>query len=144
MVAESVVVVRTLVQRAPEKHVRIMRQLARQLERIRVPTARASVVWLLGAYHHLLPAVAPDALRLLAAGFRAEVSQVPPRPGPPRVGPAGCAGSRCPPATTPRRTAHRRATLVGGGGGVLGRLVAAASPAGPNPDHKGPSPPPAP
>jgi hypothetical protein len=76
MVAESVVVVRTLVQKAPERHVRIMRQLARLLDRIRVPTARASVVWMVGAYHELMPKVGPDTLRVLAAGFRSEVSQV--------------------------------------------------------------------
>ena len=32
-------------------------------------TARSSVVWLVGEFHHMLDGVAPDVLRILAAGF---------------------------------------------------------------------------
>ena len=38
--------------------------------------ARASVVWMIGAYHHLVPNIAPDALRELAKSFKTEDAQV--------------------------------------------------------------------
>ena len=76
MVAESVVVVRTLVQQAPETRVKMIRQLARMLEKIRAPMARASIVWMLGSYHELVPKLAPDALRELVKSFKTEESQV--------------------------------------------------------------------
>ena len=38
--------------------------------------ARASVVWMIGAYHHLVPNIAPDALRELAKTFKTEDTQV--------------------------------------------------------------------
>ena len=72
MVAESVVVVRTLVQQAPETRVKMIRQLARMLEKIRAPMARASIVWMLGSYHELVPKLAPDALRELVKSFKTE------------------------------------------------------------------------
>lgn len=53
MVAESVVVVRALVQQAPESRVKIVRQLARMMESIQVPAARASVVWMIGLLCHI-------------------------------------------------------------------------------------------
>lgn len=76
LVAECVVVVRTLVQQNPEARVRIIRQLGRSLDKITSPAARASVVWMLGAYHHLVPKVTPDALRQLAKSFKEEDPQV--------------------------------------------------------------------
>ena len=44
-----------LVEQAPEARVKIVRQLVRLMDKMKVPCARASVVWMLGAYHHLLP-----------------------------------------------------------------------------------------
>ena len=76
MVAESVVVVRGLVQRNPEKHVKVIKMLARQLQNMKDPRARASTVWLIGQYYSIVPKVAPDALRTLAQSFKTESSQV--------------------------------------------------------------------
>mmetsp|Transcript_56869 Transcript_56869/g.133332 ORF Transcript_56869/g.133332 Transcript_56869/m.133332 type:complete len:826 (+) Transcript_56869:127-2604(+) len=76
MVAESVVVVRTLVQQAPESRLKIIRQLIRALPKIQAASARASIVWMVGAYHHLLPLMAPDTLRELAKSFKDETAEV--------------------------------------------------------------------
>ena len=46
------------------------------LESIQAPAARASIVWMVGSYHHLVPKIAPDALRELAKSFKAEEAQV--------------------------------------------------------------------
>jgi AP-3 complex subunit beta len=61
---------------APEARVKIVRQLARMLETIKAPAARASIVWMVGSYHHLVPKIAPDALRELAKSFKTEEAQV--------------------------------------------------------------------
>eukprot|EP00960_Hanusia_phi_P037298 752853-Hanusia_phi.AAC.2 len=76
MVAESVVVVRALVQQAPEQRIRIIKQLIKRLENIKAAPARASVIWMVGAYHHLIPKVAPDVLRELLKVFKTESTQV--------------------------------------------------------------------
>ncbi|EKX35531.1 Adaptor protein complex 3 subunit beta [Guillardia theta CCMP2712] len=76
MVAESVVVVRALVQQAPEQRVRIIKQLIKRLENIKAAPARASVIWMVGAYHNLIPQVAPDVLRELLKVFKTESTQV--------------------------------------------------------------------
>ena len=38
--------------------------------------ARASILWLIGEYCHLIPKIAPDVLRKAAKSFTAEVSEV--------------------------------------------------------------------
>lgn len=43
------------------------------LKTVRVPLARASVVWIIGEYREKIPELAPDALRTLARGFPSEV-----------------------------------------------------------------------
>ena len=39
---------------------------------IQVPVARASIIWLVGEFHKLIPTLAPDAFRKLTKGFRDE------------------------------------------------------------------------
>lgn len=73
VVAESVVVIRQLLQRHPE-HDDVILTLVRKLGHTRVPAARAAIVWILGEFQHKpsIHPLAPDALRKLARGFRDE------------------------------------------------------------------------
>jgi len=73
VVAESVVVIRQLLQRHPE-HDDVILTLVRKLNHTRVAAARAAIVWILGEFQAKtsIQPLAPDALRKLAKGFRDE------------------------------------------------------------------------
>lgn len=73
--AETVVVLRQLLQQHPQ-HADVMRRLARMLDTVPVPAARASLVWMLGEFPAQLGAMAPDALRRLALRFAHEQTTV--------------------------------------------------------------------
>jgi AP-3 complex subunit beta len=72
VVAESVIVIRHLLQQNPAEHKRVIGQMAILLEQIKVPVARASIVWMIGEYYNLIPEVGADALRILARDFGEE------------------------------------------------------------------------
>ena len=42
------------------------------VEEITIPSARASILWLLGEYGHRVPKIAPDVLRKMAKSFPKE------------------------------------------------------------------------
>ncbi|OQR76388.1 AP-3 complex subunit beta-2-like [Tropilaelaps mercedesae] len=67
VVAESVVVIKKLLQIEPGQHAQIIRQMARLLDNIQVPMARASILWLIAEYAE--PKIAPDVLRRIAKTF---------------------------------------------------------------------------
>ncbi|XP_065225046.1 AP-3 complex subunit beta-1 [Planococcus citri] len=69
VVAESVVVIKKLLQTHPNAHTDIIKHMARLVDNITVPQARASILWLLGEYSHLVPKLAPDVLRKMAKSF---------------------------------------------------------------------------
>ncbi|CAG0883112.1 unnamed protein product [Darwinula stevensoni] len=69
VVAESVVVIRKLLQLQPSHHKDIITQMAKMVDTITVPNARASILWLLGEYSERVPGVAPDVLRKMAKVF---------------------------------------------------------------------------
>ncbi|KAI5694129.1 hypothetical protein M8J75_011173 [Diaphorina citri] len=69
VVAESVVVIKNLLQTQPEAYTDIIRHMVRLSDSITVPTARAAILWLLGEYSHLVPALGPDVLRKAAITF---------------------------------------------------------------------------
>ena len=71
--AESVVVMRHLLQRNPEEHGRAMRKMARLIKKVEVPMARASCVWVVGEFAQHMKRLAPDVLRRLAQSFTREV-----------------------------------------------------------------------
>lgn len=73
VVAESVVVIKKLLQNQPEAHCDIIRHMARLMDSIAVPQARASILWLLGEYSQLVSTIAPDVLRKVAKTFVNEV-----------------------------------------------------------------------
>uniref|UniRef100_H3D7I0 AP-3 complex subunit beta n=2 Tax=Tetraodon nigroviridis TaxID=99883 RepID=H3D7I0_TETNG len=72
VVAESVVVIKKLLQTQPSQHSEIIKHMARLFDNITVPMARASILWLMGEYCERVPKIAPDVLRKMAKTFTAE------------------------------------------------------------------------
>uniref|UniRef100_A0A3Q3DUP0 AP-3 complex subunit beta n=1 Tax=Hippocampus comes TaxID=109280 RepID=A0A3Q3DUP0_HIPCM len=71
VVAESVVVIKKLLQMQPEKHSDIIKHMAKLTDNIQ-PMARASILWLIGEYCEHVPKIAPDVLRKMAKSFTNE------------------------------------------------------------------------
>ncbi|KAF7997154.1 hypothetical protein HCN44_005431 [Aphidius gifuensis] len=69
VVAESVVVIKKLLQTQPNEHKDIIAHMAKLMDFITVPQARASILWLLGEYSGRVPKIAPDVLRKMAKSF---------------------------------------------------------------------------
>lgn len=65
--------IKKLLQTHPDSHTDIIKHMARLADSITVPQARASILWLLGEYSHLVPKLAPDVLRKMAKIFVNEV-----------------------------------------------------------------------
>lgn len=61
----------------PSEHKEIIRHVAHMVDKITVPMARASILWLIGEYSERVPKIAPDVLRKLAKSFINEVRCVP-------------------------------------------------------------------
>ncbi|XP_061589894.1 AP-3 complex subunit beta-1 isoform X2 [Cololabis saira] len=72
VVAESVVVIKKLLQTQPTQHSEIIKHMAKLFDNITVPMARASILWLIGEYCERVPKIAPDVLRKMAKSFTAE------------------------------------------------------------------------
>ncbi|XP_051545153.1 AP-3 complex subunit beta-2-like isoform X2 [Myxocyprinus asiaticus] len=72
VVAESVVVIKKLLQMQPEQHSDIIKHMAKLIDNIQVPMARASILWLIGEYCEHVPKIAPDVLRKMAKTFNNE------------------------------------------------------------------------
>lgn len=54
-------------------HKDIIVHMARMVDNITVPMARASILWLIGEYSDRVPKIAPDVLRKMAKTFIQEV-----------------------------------------------------------------------
>uniref|UniRef100_A0A8C5PGT4 AP-3 complex subunit beta n=1 Tax=Leptobrachium leishanense TaxID=445787 RepID=A0A8C5PGT4_9ANUR len=72
VVAESVVVIKKLLQMQPAQHSEIIKHMAKLTDNIQVPMARASIIWLIGEYCEHVPKIAPDVLRKMAKSFTNE------------------------------------------------------------------------
>ncbi|XP_064608318.1 AP-3 complex subunit beta-2-like isoform X2 [Liolophura sinensis] len=72
VVAESVVVIKKLLQMQPSEHKEIIIHMAKMIDKITVPMARASILWLIGEYSERVPKIAPDVLRKMAKTFISE------------------------------------------------------------------------
>ncbi|KAM8779073.1 AP-3 complex subunit beta-1 [Rhynchonycteris naso] len=72
VVAESVVVIKKLLQMQPAQHGEIIRHMAKLLDSITVPVAKASILWLIGENCERVPKIAPDVLRKMAKTFTSE------------------------------------------------------------------------
>jgi AP-3 complex subunit beta len=69
-----VVVIKKLLQTQPSAHREIIIEMAKLVDSVAVPQARASILWLLGEYSERVPKIAPDVLRKMAKTFTTEVS----------------------------------------------------------------------
>ncbi|KAI9736445.1 MAG: AP-3 complex subunit beta [Claussenomyces sp. TS43310] len=74
LVAESLTVIRHLIQQKPEAHTNTVIQLAKNLDTVSNPQARATIIWLVGEFAgiHEENNIAADVLRILARGFADE------------------------------------------------------------------------
>ncbi|KAE9982351.1 hypothetical protein BLS_006194 [Venturia inaequalis] len=78
LVASSLDVIRHLIQREPDAHKKTIVRLAKSLDALTAPAARASIVWLVGEYSSVDPehSIAADVLRILVKGFAEEADNV--------------------------------------------------------------------
>lgn len=76
VVAESVVVTKKLLQLQPKENKDLIRQVAKLADKVQIPSAKASVLWLVGEYCNLVPKIAPDVLRKAAKHFCNEVIEI--------------------------------------------------------------------
>lgn len=67
------IVVTRLLQVCKEEQLRSVMALAKLLETIHVPMARANIIWLIGQQAEALPQVGPDVLRQAIKNFTSEV-----------------------------------------------------------------------
>lgn len=74
LAAESLTVIRHLIQQDPDNHVGTVIRLARNLDSATDPQARATIVWLVGEFSGINGEdnIAPDVLRILLKGFASE------------------------------------------------------------------------
>ena len=74
LVAESLTVIRHLIQQDPSSHASTVIRLTKHLDTMTNPEARASIIWLVGEFAGLdgNNIIAPDVLRILAKGFTDE------------------------------------------------------------------------
>ncbi|KAF5270811.1 hypothetical protein FQA39_LY08328 [Lamprigera yunnana] len=72
IVAESVIVIKRLLQTQAADPKEIIIHMTRLLDNITVPQARAAILWLLGEHCGRVPEIAPDVLRKLAKTFSEE------------------------------------------------------------------------
>jgi AP-3 complex subunit beta len=78
LVGEAIEVVRHLIQRSPDEHRKTVIRLARNLDSLTSPTARASIIWLVGEFagHDPQNNIAADVLRILVKGYADEADEV--------------------------------------------------------------------
>ncbi|CAF1506511.1 unnamed protein product [Rotaria sordida] len=69
IVAESVVVIKKLLQINPSQYNEIIKHIVRMVDKVTVPIARASILWLIGEYSDRISKLAPDVLRKMAKSF---------------------------------------------------------------------------
>lgn len=74
LVAESLTVIRHLIQQDPSAHISTVIRLAKNLDTASNPHARATIIWLVGEFSGIDGEnnIAPDVLRILAKGFADE------------------------------------------------------------------------
>ncbi|KXT03194.1 hypothetical protein AC578_4793 [Pseudocercospora eumusae] len=78
LVGEAMEVIRHLIQRAPNEHRKTVIRLAKNLDTLSSPTARASIVWLVGEFAGIDPEsnIAADVLRILIRNYPDESDEV--------------------------------------------------------------------
>lgn len=78
LVGEAIEVVRHLIQRSPDEHKKTVTRLAKNLDSLTSPTARASIIWLVGEFAgpQGTEGIAPDVLRILVKNYADESEEV--------------------------------------------------------------------
>ncbi|KAI5363257.1 Putative clathrin/coatomer adaptor, adaptin-like, armadillo-like helical, AP complex subunit beta [Septoria linicola] len=78
LVGEAMEVIRHLIQRAPDEHRKTVIRLAKNLDSLTSPSARASIVWLIGEFAGADPDnnIAADVLRILVKNYADESDEV--------------------------------------------------------------------
>ena len=76
VVAESVVVIKRLLQTQAGDHIEIIEHMAKLVDTITEPAAKSAILWVLGEYNERVPKIAPDVLRKMAKTFPNEDAQV--------------------------------------------------------------------
>ena len=78
LVGEAIEVIRHLIQRSPDEHRKTVIRLAKNLDTLTSPTARASIIWLVGEFAGDNPEdnIAADVLRILVKGYADEENNV--------------------------------------------------------------------
>ncbi|CAF1526244.1 unnamed protein product [Rotaria magnacalcarata] len=69
IVAESVVIIKKLLQINPSQYSDIIKHIVRMVDKVTAPAARASILWLIGEYSDRISKLAPDVLRKMAKSF---------------------------------------------------------------------------
>uniref|UniRef100_A0A3Q0KV52 Adapter-related protein complex 3, beta subunit n=1 Tax=Schistosoma mansoni TaxID=6183 RepID=A0A3Q0KV52_SCHMA len=69
IMGECVIVLRKLLQMKTTDHKEIITHIAQLADTMTIPTALASILWLLGEFSHRVPKIAPDILRKMAKSF---------------------------------------------------------------------------
>jgi AP-3 complex subunit beta len=71
LVAEALEVIRHMIQRDPLSHTKTVIRLAKNLDTLTSPAARASIIWLVGEFagYSTDQSIAPDVLRILVRGY---------------------------------------------------------------------------
>ncbi|PHT45023.1 AP3-complex subunit beta-A [Capsicum baccatum] len=67
--------IKTIIKHEPSSHDKVIVHLALKLDSIRVPSARAMIIWMLGEYNstgHIIPKVLPTVFKYLAWSFSSE------------------------------------------------------------------------
>lgn len=74
LVAEALEVIRHMIQREPLAHTKTVIRLAKNLDTLTSPAARASIIWLVGEFagYSSDQSIAPDVLRILVRGYAEE------------------------------------------------------------------------
>ena len=78
LVGEAIEVIRHLIQRSPDDHRKTVIRLAKNLDSLTSPTARSSIIWLVGEFAGYEPEnnIAADVLRILLKSYADEADEV--------------------------------------------------------------------
>nr|DAD26435.1 TPA_asm: hypothetical protein HUJ06_027903 [Nelumbo nucifera] len=75
VLAQAIMSVKAIIKQDPENHEKVIIQLIRSLDSIKVPAARAMIIWIVGEYNSLgqiIPRMLPTVLMYLARCFTSE------------------------------------------------------------------------
>ncbi|KAL1194936.1 AP3-complex subunit beta-A [Cardamine amara subsp. amara] len=78
VLVQAVMSMQTIIERDPLSHEKVIIQLFRSLDSIKVPSARATIIWMVGVYcslGHIIPRMLATITKYLAWSFKSEASE---------------------------------------------------------------------